>query len=64
MVEEVKSPIFATGIGLVLRGLSGDKTSGAISNSPLKSDEKQEKGTLFSRIATWLKDEVDVEDFK
>jgi len=63
MVEEVKSPIYATGVGLVLRGLAAERKGGGdiIGTGPKPSGDKV---GIFSRIKEWLKDEVEVEDFK
>ena len=64
MVEEVKSPIYATGVGLVLRGLEdarNNKSEGI--NVEIGQSEKS-KRALFDRIKDWLKDEADVTDFK
>ena len=63
MVEEVKSPIYATGVGLVLRGLAAERKGGGdiIGPGPKPSGDKV---GIFSRIKEWLKDEVEVEDFK
>ncbi len=63
MVEEVKSPIYATGVGLVLRGLAAERIGGGdiISTGPKQPGDKV---GIFSRIKEWLKDEVEVEDFK
>jgi hypothetical protein len=65
MVEEVKSPIYATSVGLVLRGLNGYRTQGRESENFVAvhaGDGK--KAALFDRIKDWLKDEADIPDFK
>jgi len=65
MVEEVKSPIYATGVGLVLRGLASERAhAGEVSYLAGDSRGKEKKSSFFSRVKEWLKDEVDVEDFK
>ncbi|MCH1472992.1 MAG: cell division protein FtsA [Bacteroidia bacterium] len=62
MVEEVKSPIYATGVGLVLRGL---KSSHGNSENKLElASGSGRKRSVLDSIKNWLKDEVDVEDFK
>ena len=64
MVEEVKSPIYATGVGLVLRGLSAERNNGGVLVDTASNARAKDKTGIFSRIKEWLKDEVDVEDFK
>ena len=64
MVEEVKSPIYATGVGLVLRGLSAERKNGGVLVDTASNARAKDKTGIFSRIKEWLKDEVDVEDFK
>lgn len=64
MVEEVKSPIYATGVGLVLRGLSAERKDGGVLVDTASNARAKDKTGIFSRIKEWLKDEVDVEDFK
>lgn len=63
MVEEVKSPIYATGVGLVLRGLAAERKGGGDIIGPGPKPSGDRVG-IFSRIKEWLKDEVEVEDFK
>tara|TARA_Y100000385_G_scaffold198476_1_gene205484 strand:- start:4 stop:1284 length:1281 start_codon:yes stop_codon:yes gene_type:complete len=63
MVEEVKSPIYATGVGLVLRGLAAERKGGGDIIGPGPKPVGDKVG-IFSRIKEWLKDEVEVEDFK
>ena len=62
MVEEVKSPIYATGVGLVLRGLKSSQ--GNSENKLDSSPGSGRKRSVLDSIKSWLKDEVDVEDFK
>jgi cell division protein FtsA len=62
MVDEVKSPIYATSVGLVLRGLADERSTINISGEQFMSEKK--KSPLFDRIKDWLKDEVDVADYK
>ncbi len=64
MVEEVKSPIYATGVGLVLRGLSAERKNGGVLVDTASNARAKDKTGIFSRIKEWLKDEVDLEDFK
>ena len=63
IVEEVKSPIYATGVGLVLRGLAAERKGGGDIIGPGPKPVGDKVG-IFSRIKEWLKDEVEVEDFK
>jgi cell division protein FtsA len=62
MVDEVKSPIYATSVGLVLRGLAEERNTINISGEQFMDEKK--KSPLFDRIKDWLKDEVDVTDYK
>lgn len=62
MVEEVKSPMYATSVGLVLRGLQDERRSLNIEGGDFVEPKK--KTALFDKIKEWLKDEVDVADFK
>ncbi|MFT7230595.1 MAG: cell division protein FtsA, partial [Bacteroidia bacterium] len=65
MVDEVKSPIYATSVGLVLRGLADERAYGGTVNiSGEQFQEEKKKTALFDRIKDWLKDEVDVADYK
>lgn len=65
MVEEVKSPVYATGVGLVLRGLMEDAESDNIDNGPTKIEKKPEKtkSAIFGKFKEWLKDESEMDDF-
>jgi cell division protein FtsA len=61
MVEEVKSPIYATGVGLVLKGL---RDQNRVENFTKKEEKVEKKGSqFFSKIKDWLKDEIDAPDF-
>ncbi|MFB1013199.1 MAG: cell division protein FtsA [Bacteroidia bacterium] len=62
MVDEVKSPVYATSVGLVLRGLADERNTINVSGEQFISEKK--KSPLFDRIKDWLKDEVDVADYK
>jgi cell division protein FtsA len=64
MVEEVKSPVYATSVGLVLRGLKDYKVSSSIELEGEDLTEPRKKAALFDRIKEWLKDEADITDFK
>jgi cell division protein FtsA len=64
MVDEVKSPIYATSVGLVLRGLAEERSQ--INNVAGSVEEAvtPRKSPLLERIKDWLKDEADVPDYK
>jgi len=67
MVEEVKSPMYATGIGLVLKGLDSE-TIGLQSNTPKPATKPKSKKPIseyipnFGGIKQWFKDE-DLPDY-
>jgi cell division protein FtsA len=69
LVEEVKSPVYATGVGLVLKGLYDESESGnAIreGHAEVTSEAKEKtekKSHIFNRFKDWLKDESDIKDF-
>lgn len=63
LVEEVKSPIYATAVGLVLRGLE-DVRSGSNDTIAIEIERPESKKAFFDKIKDWLKDEADVTDFK
>jgi len=64
MVDEVKSPIYATAVGLVLRGLADERVSSNVIGDSQTDKIEEKKTALFDRIKDWLKDEVDVSDYK
>lgn len=64
MIEEVKSPMYATGIGLVLRGQTGS-LKGINPISPNKQEKQGKKkwlDAIFKKGKRWLEDD-DIEDF-
>ncbi|MCB0734040.1 MAG: cell division protein FtsA [Flavobacteriales bacterium] len=74
LVEEVKSPVYATGVGLVLKGLDESGESGNIIREQVEhqeesipeevlSEKAQKKEHIFRRFKDWLKDESDIKDF-
>lgn len=67
MVEEVKSPLFATSVGLVLRGLledgETDNTERVLETARPTDSKEEKKEHFFSRFKEWLKDESDIKDF-
>ena len=64
MVDEVKSPIYATSVGLVLRGLAEERSQINIVAGSVEDVVTPRKSPLFERIKDWLKDEADVPDYK
>lgn len=78
LVEEVKSPVYATGVGLVLKGLYDDSETGnmirvkAMEKAAMEDEahptdsqrvKTERKEHFFSRFKDWLKDESDIKDF-
>ncbi|MBI1307277.1 MAG: cell division protein FtsA [Bacteroidetes bacterium] len=79
MVEEMKSPVYATSVGLVLMGLAEENESGNFfkpedqtdmeegtdqnENTPEKKISEEKKEHFFRRFKDWLKDESDIKDF-
>jgi|TARA_B110000503_G_scaffold131950_2_gene207316 cell division protein FtsA len=64
MVDEVKSPIYATSVGLVLRGLAEERSQINYVAGSAEDMVTPRKSPLFERIKDWLKDEADVPDYK
>lgn len=67
MVDEVKSPIYATAVGLVIRGLKQNQreTENLVGVARSEKTEKTvRKLDFFEKIKDWLKDEADLPDFK
>lgn len=64
MVEEVKSPIYATAVGLVMKGLFDDGSEeGATEGRPIEAGAEPNKKGLVTRLKDWLKDDSDLQDF-
>jgi len=68
MVEEVKSPMYATGIGLVIEGLKPDAETKNSGEETAKKKHKHRKNELerksfLGRLKQWLADDIDVDDF-
>lgn len=66
MVEEVKSPMYATGIGLVIKGLnSTDKEIPSVSH---RSTDEEGRQSFFDRVKkgvqSWLQDGTDINDYQ
>lgn len=61
MVEEVKSPIYATAVGLVMKGLidQGEADGHGILQEQPTGKEAVRKSGLMGRIKDWLKDDSD-----
>jgi len=74
-VEEIKSPIYATGVGLVIKGLLAEEERVAISNSKddngrkkTETDDEGKTGVgflkrLVEKGKNWLNDDKDLSDF-
>jgi cell division protein FtsA len=74
-VEEIKSPIYATGVGLVIKGLLAEEERIAISNSKDESGRKKAESNdegksgvgflkrLVEKGKNWLNDDKDLSDF-
>ncbi|MEX0966780.1 MAG: cell division protein FtsA [Bacteroidia bacterium] len=71
MIEEVKSPMYATGIGLVIRGLNARRKSSLTQPGNLK-DPAKENGkpardpwyaSIFSKGKKWLEDDSGMDDY-
>lgn len=72
-VEEIKSPIYATGVGLVIKGLKAAEEREAISH--IKDERERKKAEqevarqgnllerLFNKGKKWLYDDDDLKDF-
>lgn len=56
MVEEVRSPIYATGIGLVLHGMNHYKNTRTVVERP-KSGKKVFFKDIFQRAKEWMQDD-------
>ena len=67
MVEEVKSPMYATAIGLVMNGMQSEKPTKekvGVSNEKEEPEEKKKKwfDKFFQKGKKWLEDD-DIEEF-
>jgi cell division protein FtsA len=73
-VEEINSPIYATGVGLVIKGLKAAEEKDAISNIKDEKERKnaeqevsQKEGNILSRLLKqgqkWLYENDDLKDF-
>jgi cell division protein FtsA len=70
--EELQSPTFATGIGLLIKGIQKTEYMNAASNAEAKTEKpkyepKTKEGGLFDRLLkksiTFIKDDINDEDF-
>jgi cell division protein FtsA len=70
--EELQSPTFATGIGLLIKGIQKTEYMNAASGPETKSEKpkyepKAKEGGLFDRLLkksiTFIKDDINDEDF-
>jgi len=70
--EELKSPMFATGIGLVMKGFD-DLNKKKLGTKIVQEEERKDRakkitqptrkdGNIFDRIKVWLNDSMDMED--
>lgn len=61
LVEEVKSPMYATGVGLVIKGLQKYEKERKKIEGPVKGHSEKQGGSWFDKIITkskeWLNDE-------
>jgi len=78
MVEEVKSPMYATSIGLLIKGLKGEEraeekaqTTGkekkgfrATLDKSMNNDNKNFLNFIKTRVEDWLKNDEDFEEYK
>lgn len=67
IAEEIKSPMYATGVGLVIKGLNSGNDE-VIIESDEKDDKKQTSNNgflsnLIKKSKQWLNDEEDMKDF-
>lgn len=68
VVDEIKSPMYATAVGLVIKGLKDQPQDENVIEEVEKSGEKKpDKNSFFSKIIErsrqWLNDEDDMKDF-
>lgn len=72
-VEEIKSPIYATGVGLVIKGLKGAEERQKVAtitdeNERTKAEEDIKEGSLLTRIFNngkkWLYNDDDLKDYE
>lgn len=66
MIEEVKSPMYATSIGLVMSGLNNQNHPVTALNNNEKEKPKNENflSQMLKRGKSWLKDDQDIKDFE
>ncbi len=66
MIEEVKSPMYATSIGLVMSGLENENHPVTTLNNSEKEKPKKENflTQMLNRGKSWLKDDQDIKDFE
>ena len=71
LVEEVRSPMYATCIGLVLKGFEDMEPTEGENTHKVKSKSKATTegggsvfGNLFGSFKSWLKDENGMDDYK
>ncbi len=66
MIEEVKSPMYATGIGLVMSGLNTHSHPVTNINNNEKDRPKKKRwfDSIIKKGKRWLEDEQDIQDFE
>ena len=67
VVEEIKSPMYATGVGLVIKGLNSGEEETVVEKESVRETEKKGSagflGKIIERSKAWLNDEEDMKDF-
>ncbi len=66
MIEEVKSPLYATAAGLIMRQLGSNNHPTTSSGKNEKESPKQKRwlDAVFEKGKRWFEDNQDIEDFK
>jgi len=66
IVDEIKSPMYATGVGLVIKGLKNGEDEVIVEPEP-ETVKKKTDSNFFTKIIErskmWLNDEEDMKDF-
>jgi cell division protein FtsA len=61
--EEVTSPMYATAVGLVIKGLEASERNGGLKNEAISTHSKKSKGSFLDRILTkgkqWFEEDPD-----
>lgn len=60
--EDLTSPMYATGIGLVLKGLEAEKRNKPLGELPIKTHSKRTKGSFFDKLLekgkSWFEEDI------